>query len=182
MKLSVNWNTFILVPLLLYRLSLLCLGCGRFSNFVLNGIRTCSAWIGCYLTADHLDEVGLLRWEDVKLGFVGSLPVIFSHDLQSESVIIPDVDLLTVTAANQKTAKRCIQRAGTREMLRGDMLSSESFLTPRITPVIVEWKLWWHFLPFYWQGEVRFANVVISTVQQDMSLIKARNNKKWRNK
>lgn len=54
-----------------------------------------------HLTADDPGEVGLLWGEDVEFGLVGSLALILSNDLQSESVIIADVDLLTVTATRK---------------------------------------------------------------------------------
>lgn len=60
-------------------------------------------WTTLYLTAHNAGEVGLLWREDVKLGLVGSLALILSTDLQGESVVVSDVELLAVAAANQRT-------------------------------------------------------------------------------
>lgn len=56
-----------------------------------------------YLTADHPGEVGLLRRVDVQLGLVGALALVLSRDHQGEGVVVADVDLLPVAAANQRT-------------------------------------------------------------------------------
>lgn len=55
-----------------------------------------SGWGRPYLTADHAGEVGLLWRVDVELGLVGSLSLVLSADLQSQSVIVAHVDLLPV--------------------------------------------------------------------------------------
>lgn len=57
----------------------------------------------CYLTADSPCELSLLWWVNVEFGFVGSLTLILSDDLQGESIIITDVDLVTVAGTKQTT-------------------------------------------------------------------------------
>ncbi|KAG7234074.1 hypothetical protein INR49_005949 [Caranx melampygus] len=64
--------------------------------------RTRSVWT--HLTADDPGEVGLLWGVDVELGLVGSLPLVLSADLQGQSVVISDVDLITVAVATKTNA------------------------------------------------------------------------------
>lgn len=58
-------------------------------------------WCLYYLTATA--EVSLLRRVDVEFGLVGSLALILSCDLQGQSVIITNVNLVTVTEGRQRT-------------------------------------------------------------------------------
>lgn len=101
---------------------------------------------GRYLTADDPGEVGLLRRKHLQLGFVGSLALILGADLQGQSVVVADVDLLRVaggTTTRKVSSLRYLFREPSR--LRG--------VSPR-----------------HRQPEVGFADVVVSTVQQDVSL------------
>lgn len=55
-----------------------------------------------HLAADDPGEVGLLRRVDVQLGLVGALPLILGADLQGQSVVVADVNLLTVAGRQRK--------------------------------------------------------------------------------
>lgn len=57
-------------------------------------------WRLYYLTATA--EVSLLRRVDVEFGLVGSLALILSGDLQGQSVIVANVNLVTVTEGRQR--------------------------------------------------------------------------------
>lgn len=61
-----------------------------------------------HLTAYDPGEVCLLGWVDVQLGLVGALPLVLSADLQGQSVVVADVDLVSVAVAT-KTRKQLLR-------------------------------------------------------------------------
>lgn len=63
-------------------------------------------WRWRYLTADDPGEVGLFWGVDQELGLVGSLSLILSTDLQGQSVIVSDVNLITVAVIKNDSGNR----------------------------------------------------------------------------
>lgn len=106
-----------------------------------------------HLTADHSGEVSLRGRKHVELSLIGALSLILSRHLQRQCVVVANEDLIAITG---NTA--------------GDNVTDDRWQWHHRSYCITASLSSLSLLPLHWQPEVRFTNVILTTVQKDMSL------------